>query len=263
MLGKYLPLALVAVTLILNATGCNFFGKLEDAAVPTAIGELGDGSSFVGSWTISSASTSAEGEPTYAVTETYTFDPNGSARIELRDVLSEGITCTGYGQFRQTGSAEVTVYLQSVEPANCAFSAQLKFSDVRVSGSTFKFKDPLSGYEFSLLKARTPSTFAPIGVWDFNSAGADESGEGGIDYIFFDPRGYFLLQTTSDGEQFLLIGYYTISNGSLSLSFFSGMDPAQVSGSPLVYKQFVTDGSSLQLVEETEQGDFVYTGSRL
>lgn len=265
--GKKLPLKLItnfALTMVVlvGFSGCQFFGRLEDQAIPP-IGQLGDGSSFVGSWTYSNSGLDSNGHPTYAITETYTFDPTGTARVEIRDVLSNGITCTGYGQYRQTGAHDLIIYLQAAEPANCGFPYQIQLTQIEVSGQVLKFKDPKSGYVFDLFKVRPVAALAPVGVWDFDSAGADQNGDGGIDYLFLDPKGYFLIQTKSNGEMYLLVGFYTVVDSSLTLNFFANMDPAQVVGTPIVYKQFITNGTTLELIEQTDQGDVVIDGARL
>lgn len=262
-LGKKLLAVLGALAIATASAGCNFFGKLEDEQVPTEIGKLASGASFLGSWTTNAADTSPDGHPSYAVTETYTFDPTGSVRVELRDVLGSGITCTGFGQYRQNNGSDVTIYLQAAEPPTCAFAAQIRLTQLSVSGQVLSFKDPLSGYTFKLLKTRDVPIAAPIGVWDFDGAGADINGDNGIDYLFLDPKGYFLIQTTYEGEQYLLIGYYKITGNSLALYFFSNGDPAQLAGDPLVYKQFITDGVTLELIEETPAGDVLSSGTRL
>lgn len=245
------------------AAGCNFFGKLEEQDLPPT-GQLGDGSSFVGSWTTSSAPVSATGEPAYAITETYTFDPTGAARVEMRDMLAGGIICTGYGQYRQTGDRALTIFLQAAEPVNCAFSAQIKFTDIEIKSQSMRFKVPgADNYIFDLFKVRSVAAIAPLGVWDFDSAGGDANGEGGIDYLYLDPKGYFLIQTTADGDSYLLAGYYAITGTQLSLTFFSNMDPSQPVGMPIVYKQFITDGATLELVEDSDSGDVVSVGTRL
>lgn len=260
-LGKVFLIILTIVSSI-TASGCNFFGKLEEQDVPPT-GQLSDGSTFVGSWTTSASPVSATGEPSYAITETYTFDPTGAARVEMRDMLSNGITCTGYGQYRQTGPRDLTIYLQAAEPVNCAFAAQIKFNEIEVKSQSIRFKVPQSEGIFDLFKVRAVAPVAPVGVWDFDSAGGDANGEGGIDYLYLDPKGYFLIQTTAEGESYLLAGYYAITGTELSLTFISNMDPSKPVGTPLVYKQFVTNGAVLELIEETDSGDIVYTGARL
>lgn len=262
-MGKKVLFILAAVVIASASAGCTFFGKLEDEPVPTQLGKLASGASFVGSWTTNAADKNAAGKPTYAITETYTFDPNGSARIELRDVLGNGMVCTGFGQYRQHNGSDVTIYLQAAEPPSCAFAAQIRFTQLNVAGQVLSFKDPQSGHTFKLLKTRNVAITAPIGVWNFNKAGADANGDNGIDYLFLDPKGYFLIQTTYQAAQYLLDGYYEIAGNSLSLYFFSNGDPAQVTGSPIVYKQFITDGTRLELVEETPRGNVTIIGTRL
>ena len=255
--------AVLAVVLAMTS-GCNFFGKQVDDEVVRAPGQLADGVSMVGTWTMSGTNTSETYNPTYAVTTSYIFDPNGTMRIEIRDMHSAGISCVAYGQYRNLGDREVVIYLQN-STGVCGFSAQMRFSNVQVTGDLMQVLDltggaPGSNYVY--FKSH-PQEAAPVGLWNFG-------GSGGVDFILFDAHGYFILQTTDQAGPFLMLGAYSVGSGAdigkLSLRFFSKMDPASSAGNPLVFSQYVTDGRDLQLVETNindPEKPFVYTGHRL
>jgi hypothetical protein len=132
---------------------------------------------------------------------------------------------------------------------------------IKVTSNTLTYTDPSTNYTYTYFAVRDQESTV-VGVWNFQSAGA-VNGDGGIDYLFFEPHGFAIMQTSFSGAQYLLLGYYSISNGSLSVTFFENMDPSQPSGDPLVFDSIATDGSVLQLLQQTNQGDQVFNGFRL
>jgi hypothetical protein len=192
------------------------------------------------------------------MTTTYVFQSNGGVQVELRSQLHGGVTCTGYGQHREVGG-DVQIYIQGTSSAGCALQPTFTLSNVQVLSKSIQYTDPISGYT-QYMFADNAQTGAPVGVWDFKGAGG-VSGENGIDYLFFDQHGYFIMQTTSGGGQYLLEGFYTIANGALAMEFFDGKDPSKPSGS-MSFPQYVTDGQNLQLVDQASSA-IVYTGTKL
>ncbi|MEW6055884.1 MAG: hypothetical protein AB1540_04645 [Bdellovibrionota bacterium] len=247
---------ILTLLLILFSTGCNFFGKEDNDGGNPPVGQLSDGKSIIGSWTASSASVDVDGNPEFAITNTYTFDPAGGARIDVTDGKSATTICTGYGQYRNPNGNDVIIYVQGATPSNCGFNSQIHLSQVEVFEKTIRFKDPESQETYAYFKVQ-PQPRAPVGVWDFDGAG-------GIDYLFLDKDGYFLIQSTDPdtSEMFLYVGIYSIIGAELRLGFFMNMDPSQLHGY-WVFSQFVTDGQVLELLEDTEDGQFAYTGIRL
>lgn len=235
--------ALAAFTIALS--GCNFFGK-KDPADPLPPGQLADGASIVGTWTMDAANTSATNNPSVAYNTTYVFDAAGNAEVIVQDMHVSGAKCTAFGIYREIAANNFMIFVQGVVPSSCGFAAQITLSDVKVKKRSFSYKDGFSEYPVTVF-ASQPQNPVVVGLWDFRSAGGDASGEGGIDYLLLDPHGYFLLQSTDAEGQFLLVGYYVVSNGSLSLVFFNNMDPTQVTTLPMMFSQFASDGTTLQL----------------
>lgn len=244
---------LLAAVLAFTFSGCKFFGKQEEITEYVPPGELGNGTSVVGSWSTSFSSLSATSEPTTAMTMTYAFAPNGTVRIEAREATGGGQTCVGFGQYRAIGQNNLIVYLQAAQPSNCAFPAQFEMTEVEVSSLALKYRDPASGSEVKLLPDRA-QTLAPVGVWKF-------AGDGGIDYLFFDHHGYFLMQTTISGQMYLVEGFYAISGGELTLSYMDG-DPGKVLGTEY-FSQYITNGTQLQLDQTSTAGTASYVGTKL
>lgn len=235
------------------ASGCSFFGKEEDHSSQAAPGQLSDGATFIGSWSSSFASVDSNGNPKFAFTTTFTFDPNGVARIEFRDAKLGGLNCTGFGQFRNLNGSDVIIYVQATSSASCAFPAQFALKGLRVTGNYIEYKDANTD-DLVRMFADRAQTGAPTGVWNFHGAA-------GIDYLFLDQRGYFIVQTSIENEQSLLQGYYVVNNGSLVLKYFSGSDPAQVFGQQ-IFTQFIANDQSLRLLQTTTSGDLVFDGER-
>jgi hypothetical protein len=256
-MGKSYLLALIALAggLAAATAGCNFFGTKADPG-PQTPGVLSNGTSVLGTWTASFSDTSSSDKPTYAMTTTYTLQANGGAQVEIRNQKSGGVTCLGYGQHREVGG-DVQIYIQSSN--GCGFQNEFVLGGVQVLSKSIQYTDPISGYT-QYMFAENDQVGAPVGVWQFNGAGG-ASGDGGIDYLFFDQHGYFIMQTTSSGAQYLLLGTYTIASGVLTLQFFQGGDPTQTSGS-MVFPQYVTDGQNLQLTDQASSA-VVYTGTKL
>lgn len=243
------------------SSGCNFFGKKKDEAPLTLAGQLSNGATVIGTWSMSYASPTTTRNPSNAFTETYSFDPLGSAQIDLRDPHNGGIHCTGYGQYR-TSDRDVFVYVQAVSSAMCPLSAVIHLASVQVTDSSLRYVDPESGSSLVLFRDRSQQ-LAPAGLWDFHAAGADDQGNGGIDWIFLDVHGYFLMQTTLEGEPFLLIGRYDVAAGAIQFTFILNMDPASLDPNALVFSQFATDGQVLQLSFTDAEGTIIYQGDRL
>ncbi|MBI3543123.1 MAG: hypothetical protein HY075_07610 [Deltaproteobacteria bacterium] len=249
-MGRFFLTLTLTLGFATAVAGCNFFGKQVDQP-PPAPGQLADGSIFIGTWTQSASSIDANGNPAVALTWTYTFDAAGSVRVEVRNQKAGGGSCAGTGQYRLIGSDTVLIYVQSETPANCGLPAQLQFSHVKVTSSYIDYIDPKDNGEYRLFPAAQPGALPPVGVWDF-------AGAGGIDYVFFDQNGYFLMQTTIDNTAYLMLGYYIVSSGQLSLHFF-GNDPSQVAGTTL-FSSYLTNGSALELTQTTSTGDVVLDG---
>lgn len=247
-------LTLIAIS---HISACDFFGRKKEEDTPRPVGILGDGKSIIGTYSYSAANTSADRNPKIAQTAVYSFDPNSGARIEVTDPHLGSIKCSAFGQYRIQGEREVFIYIQAVQPENCGFAPVVHLADVEVLAQSLKYTEPSNGQRYSMFANRAPVQ-APTGLWDFR-------GTGGIDYLFLDTQGYFILQSTDTEteEKFLLLGFYTVSQGSLSLTFFSNMDPTQVSGSPIVFSSFATDGDILQLLQKSSTGDLLYNGYRL
>ncbi len=260
--GKKFIVRFLCITILFSFFGCSFFGKKKDDNPNTNPGQLADGSYIVGSWAVSYASTSAERNPGSAFTFVYSFDPINSAKVEVRDAHKGGIVCTGYGQYRIV-QKDVLIYIQSVSSSVCGFESPMHWGSVQVLSKSLKANDK-NGQAMTFFSAKSAES-AVVGLWDFKSALSDEAGNGGIDFIFFDHQGYFLIQTTISGAQYLLVGFYEITSESiLKLSFFINMDPSQVDGEPLEFSQFVTDGKVLQLVTKDAEGNpLILSGERL
>lgn len=243
-----------ACVLLLTLTGCNFFGKEGETEGTRLPGELSSGQSILGTWSFSYASPTATNNPSDAQSIMYSFEPNSVLRIEMRDPHFNGVSCTGYGQYRIAGK-DVFAYIQASDSSACGFSSFTHLGAAEVQSQRILFKLP-DGSTTHLFKVRPIPSVAPVGLWDFQ-------GQGGFDWIYFDPHGYFLVQATFDDEMYLLIGYYKVAQNGLSLTFFDNLDPSTVSVEPIVFDQFVTDGFELRLVEQTDDGPVTYTGSRL
>lgn len=263
-----LPFVLfVMVPALLGLSGCNFFGKKKDEIVQTNPGELASGVSIVGSWTISVAGTASSTanppifKPAVAMTQTLTFDPTNTVRWEVRDLFANGSGCTGYGQYRINAN-DVIVYIQTVSASGCNFPYSFRMASVNITKTALFYTDPDTQGHFAFFASR-PQELAPIGVWNFAGAGANASGDGGIDYLLLDAQGYFLVQSTYSGQHYLLEGYYSTAVSGLRLYFFNG-DPSHISGDPMSFAQFVTDGHTLELNNLDANGQVVtYTGTKL
>lgn len=241
----------------MTTAGCDFFGKKTDEQGYQAPGTLSSGQSIIGSYSFTSSSVAENRDPATATTITYSFDPNGSARVELRDPHYGGTECTGYGQFRTTGT-EVFIYIQAISSGHCNFGSPIHLSNVEVKSQSIQYTDPADQQRYTLFLKRYLPITAPVGIWDFK-------GEGGIDYLLFDQNGYFIMQYTEEKETYLLLGYYKILGARMELYLFSNMDPSQATA-PIVFTNFITDGIRLQLIdnaEEDEEKELVYEGTRL
>jgi len=258
----------IAFTLLLalTASGCQFFGKQEEEVLNLIPGQLANGKSIVGTWSTSFLYISSDGaaaDSSYAITETFTFDANGHAKIHIVDARDGGIDCNGSGQYQNVGSNNIVVYFQSVDDSNCPVAASIVMTNIEVSGKKLSFKNKDSGHVYNYVAVRA-QRFAPVGVWDFDGASGDQNGEGGIDYLYLDANGYFVLQTHFDGEDYGFSGYYTVSGSSITLTFYRNGDPSDLTGVVMSYDQFVTNGTHL-ILSTTDENDQVvdYTGARL
>lgn len=244
-------------------SGCNFFGKQKAESNNTPIGELADGSSIIGNWSYSTANTSVDRNPSLAYTTTYRFDPTGSVEVKLKDLHYGGIVCTAIGQYRRTSSQDITIYIQATTSGMCGFNSLMYLNNIQVSGSRLQFYDPIAKANYVYFSDRTQIS-PPTGVWDFKAAGADGAGEGGIDFLILDEQGYFIMQTTLSGSPYLLIGFYKVVGNSLGLYFFENSDPNNLTGSPIIFSEFITNGIQLQLTETASDGSHTtYLGDRL
>ncbi len=251
--GKIFLAMAVTALVTLTTSGCNFFGKVVPDPTP-AVGQLNDGTSFVGSWSTSFSDVSTSNVPDFATTTTFNLDGNGGLQVTTRDMLSGGATCVGSGQYRLIGENNLILYIQSVLPTTCVMTSQIQLSSVQVSTGYLSYIDPNSGNAYHLFSDRAQH-IAPVGVWDF-------AGAGGIDYLFLDVHGYFVMQTTIGGQQYLLQGYYNIVGGGLSLYYFNNGDPTKVIGST-IFDSFVTNGQVLELTQTTTSGNIVLDGGIL
>ncbi len=252
---------ILVVLMAVFASGCNFFGKKEADPSPPP-GVLDNGMYVAGVWTRFYASTSATRNPTTAYTETYFFDPQGSARIEIKDPHYGGILCIGYGQYRTIGN-DIFVYMQTANYGFCGFSPVSQLSNVQVSDQAMFYHDNSYDADLVLYRDKTPAIPGPVGLWDFHSGGADPQGNGGFDWIFFTEYGYMVMQTTYDNAQYLLVGTYSVgTNGSLTVTFFDG-DPSHPVDPAIVFSQFVTNGAVLDLSETNNSIVTHYIGDRL
>lgn len=261
---KTLARTLLIITFITFASGCDFFGKKTEDVTTQAVGQLSNGSSILGTWTFNYASTATTRNPSIAYNETYIFDPAGSVRLTLKDLHKNGLECIGYGQYRIIGQ-DVFVYIQAVnDSVRCAFAAVIQMTKVKITNSTLTFYEPSVAADFTYFSIQLSNTGIPTGLWDFHGAGADAKGDGGIDWILFDDKGFFVLQTEFDKELYLLIGTYAIgTDGSLTMHFFTD-DPDAPTGDPMIYKQMLTDGLSLSLIYDNGNGATAsYLGSIL
>jgi hypothetical protein len=259
-MGKSYLLALIALAggLAAATAGCQFFGTKTDPG-PQAPGALTNGASVLGTWSASFSDTSSADTPHYAMTTTYMLQGNGSAQVEIRSQLNGGLICTGYGQHREVGG-DVQIYIQSASPSGCGFQNEFTLGNVQVLSKSIKYTDPISGYA-QYMFADNAQTGAPVGVWNFGGAGGTGGGQNGIDYLFLDQHGYFIMQTTSSGAQYLLMGLYTVASGALTLEFFQGTDPTQIS-SRLSFPEYVTDGQHLALTDQSSSA-VIYPGTKL
>lgn len=241
--------------LSLLSSGCNFFGKKVDNTVTTVPGELPDGTSIVGTWSMSSSTLDPKTTtPASAATTTVIFDPSGAGRLEVRDQKSGGIVCTAFGQYRLVGDDNFILYVQSTSPAGaCPFPAQINFSSIKVAKDYLDYVDPSTKSPYRLFKDRAQE-LAPVGVWDF-------AGSGGLDYLFLDQHGYFLLQASMSGDVYLLEGFYTVANGAITLSFIQDGDPGKVAGTEY-FDQFVTNGANLVFDITSTSGTTTLTGTK-
>lgn len=250
--GHRLPTGLffaIFVSSMLSAlfSGCDFFGKQVPITDTQQPGTLADGTSIVGSWSASFSSESDIGQPTDALTETYSFDPNGAARVEVRDNLSGGGTCVAFGQYRVVGAQDVVIFVQAAVPSSCPFDAQIRLSAVKVESVVLRFTDPKTQNRYAYFIEHAQQN-APVGVWDFDGAGAI-NGEKGYEYVFIDPHGYFRIQTTINGAHAFWDGFYSIepSSGTIYFNVFDDANAPKVDHTD-VYSQFITDGNALQLI---------------
>ena len=236
-------------------SGCNFFGKQKETAPVLAPGELPSGESIVGTWSRSSASLSATSNPTSATTMTYSFDPTGGVRIDVRDQKSGGQICSAFGEFRVVGDNNAVIYVQAVSSTSCGFGQQMSLTDIRISSTSISYTEGSSHQTVKLYVDHAPRSQGLVGLWQFGGAG-------GIDYVLFDQHGYFVMQVNDQGDQVQLEGYYAVVDSALGLYFFSG-EPTNVTGT-VVFSQFITNGSALILDELYEDGTTsTFAGARL
>lgn len=248
--GKFFR-TVVFLTLVAGASGCTFFGRQDAPTSTPAPGQLPDGTSVVGVWSTTTMDVSTSDTPDVATTTTFTFNPDGSAQIETQDLHQNGSSCVVFGQYRVTGSNNVTVYGQV---GDCDLPPQYDLLNVQVLGGYLSYVDSTTNDTFFLLGDNTQDS-APVGLWQFN-------GDLGIDDILFDPHGYFLLQTTDAGVQEILEGYYVVDSGTITLNFFDGTDPSQIVDS-LEFTSFTNNGAQLMLEESATSGTSSATGTRL
>lgn len=251
--GKIFLAVMFLGTFLLGASGCQFFGKQTPAAA-SAPGQLTDGTSFVGSWSTSYSDISTSDVPTVAATTTFTLDGSGGLQVTTRNQLGAGGTCVGSGQYRLVGQNNLVLYVQAVQPTTCVMTSQMQLSNVQVASGYLSYTDPTNNGIYHLF-ADHAQPIAPVGVWKFGGAA-------GIDYLFLDAHGYFILQTTIGSDQYLLQGYYNVIGGGISLFYFNNGDPTQVIGSS-IFSSFVTNGQTLELVQTTSTGDVTIDGSIL
>ncbi|HRK01982.1 MAG TPA: hypothetical protein PLH57_04905 [Oligoflexia bacterium] len=239
---------------IVPLAGCTFFGKQVDENANLAVGQISGGQSILGSWTFSFAQATATNNPSDAQNITYSFEPNSVLRVEVRNPHYSGFLCTGYGQYRIAGR-DVFAYVQAESPQGCGFSSFTHLGAAEVGSQRIVFTSP-DGAKAYYFKTRFVPTVSPVGLWDFQ-------GDGGFDWIYFDHNGYFILQTTYESEMYLMVGYFSVAQNGVTLVFFDNLDPASVSTAPIIFDQFMTDGFTLDLIEQTDAGPVTYHGIRL
>lgn len=245
------------LTLLALTSGCNFFGRQKDEAVMPVVGMLSNGDSVLGTWSLSSASPITGGNPDDAYTESYTFDPTGNAQIRLRDPHKSGYDCVAYGEYRVVAQS-VTIYVRGLSSNNCPFGSQLTLYNIRIGngGAYLRASDSTGAADYRFLAQRSPIN-ALIGLWSFGGAG-------GFDFVWFDEYGYFLMQVSEAGQQYLLMGYYdALVSGALQMQFFTDFSFDHVSNTPLVFSSYLTDGTNLQLTFTDANGEEDYVGTRL
>lgn len=254
---------LILLPLTITLSGCDFFGKKTHEPKEGVIGSLQNGQNIVGSWTINYASTSTtNNNPAYAYTETLTFEPSYAAKIELKDQHQNGITCTAFGEFRVYGN-DVHFYTQAISSPMCGFDALYKFNSVTVNKGVLSYINPDDGKNYTYFNLFPPQYNTLTGLWDFQNAAANPDGDGGYEWILFDPNGYFIVQTKYEGAHYLIYGYYSIDNtGKVTMTYFDG-DPNHTTGSE-IFTKHSSSGTTLSLTYTDQSNvDVTYTGTRL
>lgn len=237
--------AVVALTLVVSLAGCKFFGKQEDPPSPPP-GQLADGSFFVGTWARSALRVNGTGELDSATTTTFSFDIGGSMRIVVRNQREGGTNCSASGQYRLAGANTIVIYIQLVSSADCGFPSQIQLTNVRTGSGYLEYTDSADGGTYRMFGDNQQKA-APTGVWNFN-------GSCGIQYLFLDQHGYFILVSNET-----LRGFYATKSGSLVLYYFTD-DPSQVA-EYTPFDSYVTNGQLLELLQTTSQGDLICDGT--
>lgn len=249
--------SVLIATLALSAmlSGCNFFQKRDDTAKQLPPDEVSNGQSILGLWSYTNATATNTGDPTDARTTYYSFQPNSVVNVIVTDPHTNASICTGFGQYRIWGN-DVKVFVQATTGHGCTIPSFTDLGETTVEQERLTFKDNASGVVSYLWAVRNSTPTGPVGLWNFG-------GQGSIDWIDFDPYGYFLLQTTSNGVMSVIQGFYIVQQGALMLVFFDNQDPAQYSQDALVFDQYITDGQNLILVQGTGSTATQITGVKL
>lgn len=248
---------------IFLSTGCNFFGTKKDTATAQSNGSLANGVTILGTWTVSYASTNATNNPTDLYTESFSFDSTSSFRLEMKDPHQGGITCIAVGVYKIINN-DLMLFVNSINNSMCGFSAQYHFGNIFSDDYVLKMTDLDSNIETTYFRSMNPSTQSLYGIWNFHSQGSDQNGDGGIDWIFFDSSGYFLLQTKFSGQMYIMQGFFSInSSNAVTMVFFTDR-PDVPDNSAMMFDQYVTSGTQLALSYSNGNGGFgSYTGDRL
>ncbi len=256
-------LKIVLISTVSFSLGCNFFGSKKDETTAQPVGSLSSGISILGVWTTSYASESANRNPGDLYTATYTFDTQLSFKISLKDPHQGGIECIAMGSYKIINN-DILMFVSGINNSMCGFTSQYHFINISADKFVMKMTEMSSNSEMTLFQSLNPQSLNLVGVWDFHSQGADQNGDGGIDWIYFDSNGYFLVQTKYSGVYYIMKGFYSISDtNAVTMAFFTER-PDYPEQSGMYFDQFITSGNQLALSFDDGNGGFTsYTGDRL